>query len=194
MQCFQLFKPLFSKSYGFFRNRFVFNETEWVHFDVVMTLDHFYPEFYESGKCQGKSVDLILLLVILRNWCSALIIEWVILFDWLTMGMKLLFLVNNYFNAVWCLNWGLIIFFREVIGGAFYSVESIDAARVVYRNAWLPILYATVTWWSNGGGYENVLNEKPDGRLSVAVQDGGNLGLGTPRPDVTPPTAEEINR
>ena len=77
-------------------------------------------------------------------------------------------------------------------GGAFYSVESIDAARKVYQNAWLPILYATVTWWSSGGGYENVLNEKSDSRLMV--QDGGTLGLGSPRPGVTPPTAEDINK
>ncbi|XP_055352546.1 HEAT repeat-containing protein 5B-like isoform X2 [Paramacrobiotus metropolitanus] len=79
-----------------------------------------------------------------------------------------------------------------VEGGAFYSVESIDAARKCYQNCWLPILYATVTWWSGGGGYENVLLEKPDSRL--AVQDGGNLGLATPRAGVAPLPAEEINR
>lgn len=82
--------------------------------------------------------------------------------------------------------------FCDFQGGAFYSVESVDAARKCYLNSWLPILYATVVWWSNGGGYENVLSEKSDSR--VVLQDGGNLGLTTPRQGAPAASAEDINR
>ncbi|OWA50765.1 HEAT repeat-containing protein 5B [Hypsibius exemplaris] len=133
-----------------------------------------WAEIYVDAMRRQKQYEELLALVqphvasLSRSWLAAI------------RDQALLSLPSEYLNQL------------PAEGGAFYSVESIDAARKVYQSSWLPILYATVTWWSSGGGYENVLNEKPDGRL--AVQDGGNLGLGMPRPGVTPPTAEEINR
>lgn len=39
------------------------------------------------------------------------------------------------------------------IGGAFYTPETIDTARLHYRSSWAPVLHA-VALWLNSNGFE----------------------------------------
>lgn len=36
-------------------------------------------------------------------------------------------------------------------GGAFYTPETIDTARLHYRNSWAPVLHAVALWLSSTG-------------------------------------------
>ncbi|KAL4641370.1 HEAT repeat-containing protein 5B [Arapaima gigas] len=46
-------------------------------------------------------------------------------------------------------------------GGAFYTPETIDSARLHYRSSWAPILHAVALWLSNTGFGANEGSEEP---------------------------------
>lgn len=53
------------------------------------------------------------------------------------------------------------------IGGAFYTPETIDTARLHYRNSWAPILHA-VALWLNSTGF--TCSESPEAAAMSGLQ------------------------
>ncbi|CAG0923810.1 unnamed protein product, partial [Notodromas monacha] len=58
-------------------------------------------------------------------------------------------------------------------GGAFFTHQTMEEARVHYEKSWRPILHAAAMWL-NDGGFKNVHLERSD----VNISDSDNLGLG----------------
>ncbi|XP_068088233.1 HEAT repeat-containing protein 5B isoform X2 [Hyperolius riggenbachi] len=78
-------------------------------------------------------------------------------------------------------------------GGAFYTPETIDTARLHYRNSWAPILHA-VTLWLNSTGFENseVTNE---GTISGSQKRNTTMALNqAPGTPPSPKTLLELNK
>ncbi|KAG7462844.1 hypothetical protein MATL_G00189080 [Megalops atlanticus] len=68
-------------------------------------------------------------------------------------------------------------------GGAFYTPETIDTARLHYRSSWAPILHAVALWLSSTGFGAN---EGPDDASAVPSRGPGTSGY----PQGTPATAK----
>ncbi|XP_037078584.1 HEAT repeat-containing protein 5B-like [Pollicipes pollicipes] len=58
-------------------------------------------------------------------------------------------------------------------GGAFYTNDTVEAARPYYRTSWPAVLHAAAIWL-HAGGFENVHTEK----VGIDVQGSTNLGIG----------------
>ncbi|XP_043232384.1 HEAT repeat-containing protein 5B-like isoform X2 [Amphibalanus amphitrite] len=58
-------------------------------------------------------------------------------------------------------------------GGAFYTMDTVEAARPYYRTAWPAVLHAAAIWLDNGG-FDNVQTEK----VGIDVEGSTNLGIG----------------
>lgn len=48
-------------------------------------------------------------------------------------------------------NLKICLCFVNLTGGAFYTPETIDTARLHYRNSWAPILHAVALWLNSTG-------------------------------------------
>lgn len=48
-------------------------------------------------------------------------------------------------------NFRIYLCFVNLTGGAFYTPETIDTARLHYRNSWAPILHAVALWLNSTG-------------------------------------------
>ncbi|XP_036402281.1 HEAT repeat-containing protein 5B isoform X2 [Megalops cyprinoides] len=68
-------------------------------------------------------------------------------------------------------------------GGAFYTPETIDTARLHYRSSWAPVLHAVALWLSSTGFGAN---EGPDDASAVPSRGPGASGY----PQGTPATAK----
>uniref|UniRef100_A0A668AFG5 HEAT repeat-containing protein 5B n=1 Tax=Myripristis murdjan TaxID=586833 RepID=A0A668AFG5_9TELE len=78
-------------------------------------------------------------------------------------------------------------------GGAFYTPETIDTARLHYRNSWAPVLHAVALWLSStgfGGAEESEEPPAPSRTFEELVKDRMHLMLGVsieflcfPRPE-----------
>lgn len=64
------------------------------------------------------------------------------------------------------------------IGGAFYTPETIDTARLHYRGSWAPVLHAVALWLKSTGfgvnDNEEDVSSTPSKRLA-ALQGGSRM-------------------
>ncbi|XP_069811518.1 HEAT repeat-containing protein 5B [Dendropsophus ebraccatus] len=73
-------------------------------------------------------------------------------------------------------------------GGAFYTPETIDTARLHYRNSWAPILHA-VTLWLNSTGFNN--SDIADEATMMGSQK-RNTTIALNQPPGTPPSPKSL--
>lgn len=79
-------------------------------------------------------------------------------------------------------------------GGAFYTPETIDTARLHYRNSWTPILHA-IALWLNSTGF-NTCEKTEDASAATPPQKHAAPIMLNPASE-TPPstkTLQEINK
>ena len=74
-------------------------------------------------------------------------------------------------------------------GGAFYTNDTIEAARPHYKSTWAPILKASAIWLTYGQGFDDVQAGKSDSD----VEGSANLGIG-PANAATNRNPEDINK
>lgn len=55
------------------------------------------------------------------------------------------------FLSITCREFQNLPCFANLTGGAFYTPETIDTARLHYRNSWAPILHAVALWLNSTG-------------------------------------------
>ncbi|KAM4693258.1 HEAT repeat-containing protein 5B [Discoglossus pictus] len=72
-------------------------------------------------------------------------------------------------------------------GGAFYTPETIDTARLHYRNSWAPILHA-VALWLNCTGFTT---QEPE-EAATSVSQKRNPAMALNQPAGTPPSAKSL--
>ncbi|XP_063774046.1 HEAT repeat-containing protein 5B isoform X2 [Pseudophryne corroboree] len=73
-------------------------------------------------------------------------------------------------------------------GGAFYTPETIDTARLHYRNSWAPILHA-VTLWLNSTGFNN--SDITD-EAKISNSQKRNPAIALNQPPGTPPSPKSL--
>lgn len=84
--------------------------------------------------------------------------------------------------------------YDSLTGGAFYTPETIDTARLHYRNSWTPILHA-VALWLNSAGF-NACETTEDASAATPPQKHATPIMLNPASE-TPPstkTLQEINK
>nr|XP_056708545.1 HEAT repeat-containing protein 5B isoform X2 [Euleptes europaea] len=80
-------------------------------------------------------------------------------------------------------------------GGAFYTPETIDTARLHYRNSWAPILHAVALWLNSAGFMASESTEETSAAIPNPQKRATSIML-NPAPG-TPPTTrslQEINK
>lgn len=69
------------------------------------------------------------------------------------------------------------IFTLVCSGGAFYTPETIDTARLHYRSSWAPVLHAVALWLSSTGF--GACEEKDEAPSALSKASGIPLGVST---------------
>lgn len=87
-------------------------------------------------------------------------------------------------------NFRIDIYFSYLIGGAFYTPETIDTARLHYRNSWAPILHAVALWLNSTGFSASESTEETAAAMPNSQKRGTSIMLNqTPG---TPPTTKSL--
>lgn len=92
-------------------------------------------------------------------------------------------------------NFRIYLCFANLTGGAFYTPETIDTARLHYRNSWAPILHAVALWLNSTGFSASESTEETAAAMPNSQKRATSIMLNqTPG---TPPTTKslpEINK
>lgn len=87
-------------------------------------------------------------------------------------------------------NFRIDLYFSHLTGGAFYTPETIDTARLHYRNSWAPILHAVALWLNSTGFSASESTEETAAAMPNSQKRATSIMLNqTPG---TPPTTKSL--